>query len=542
MDLANDSTQFRDPAIMVRPVTTTSLPRSAPPIIVLQRENIIGQFGKDQPLWKKKWYEKVVAMQSLYESSDENLVKSNSALTNDCLPVRLMRLRQVSKLSDNRPIIAIISSTRSKWLHQKNISDTHLVRTLIESVRRTVTDAEHAKWNIRLYVAVDDDDLYWVKRYRHIDLPDFLDLVFAMFPRKANRVPFTEIAQLAYKENAEYYCRVNDDTEFVTPEWISMAVDVLQNMTPPHLGVVGPSCKEGNTKIFTHDFVHRTHLEVFGEYYPRIFSNYYLDDWITMVYSPSIIGWNHSCLLESWVVKHHLSPTRYNPNFLSFAWLPFELERERRKILKFVQSRHPSLTSIIDEIGSRDPQIYLPDGLDPQFAKYVRENIPEHGNLLILEYNDEQSPYWHKISAGRVMFLTEKGNNATKLFYLDSSVVTYRDSWYESKPFCDEMIDWELPPSLNETSWDLILIPFNSTTDRKMQNLLMSYCVANKSTKILVVQKDAEELNNMTLLTQRWNLSDESPLVLGNLGGSINQIVVRYGVNRHNCILGHQQG
>ena len=36
----------------------------------------------------------------------------------------------------------------------------------------------------------------------------------------------------------------------------------------------------------THDFVHRTHIDIFGFYYPRTFTDWFADDWITFVYHP----------------------------------------------------------------------------------------------------------------------------------------------------------------------------------------------------------------------------------------------------------------
>ena len=37
----------------------------------------------------------------------------------------------------------------------------------------------------------------------------------------------------------------------------------------------------GNIAILTHDFVHRTHVDIFGFYYPRVFTDWFADDWIT---------------------------------------------------------------------------------------------------------------------------------------------------------------------------------------------------------------------------------------------------------------------
>ena len=36
-----------------------------------------------------------------------------------------------------------------------------------------------------------------------------------------------------------------------------------------NVGAVGPACRQGNRRILTHDFTHKTHMEIFGgQYYP----------------------------------------------------------------------------------------------------------------------------------------------------------------------------------------------------------------------------------------------------------------------------------
>ena len=52
------------------------------------------------------------------------------------------------------------------------------------------------------------------------------------------------------------------------------------------MGVVGPTHSGGNTGILTYDFVHRTHVDIFGFYYPRLFTDWWGDDWITRIYKP----------------------------------------------------------------------------------------------------------------------------------------------------------------------------------------------------------------------------------------------------------------
>ena len=90
----------------------------------------------------------------------------------------------------------------------------------------------------------------------------------------------------AYLDDAEFFYRVNDDTHLLTPGWAEAFVAGLAQYSPPNVGVVGPRHFGGHSRILTYDFVHRTHIDVFGFYYPRVFTDWWADDWITRVYSP----------------------------------------------------------------------------------------------------------------------------------------------------------------------------------------------------------------------------------------------------------------
>ena len=87
-----------------------------------------------------------------------------------------------------------------------------------------------------------------------------------------------------YEDGAEYWYRVNDDSKFVTGDWIRDFNAALAAFDPPNLGVVGPTCKQGNTAILTYDYVHRTHFEIFNYHYPPILKNWWCDNWVTEVY------------------------------------------------------------------------------------------------------------------------------------------------------------------------------------------------------------------------------------------------------------------
>ena len=103
----------------------------------------------------------------------------------------------------------------------------------------------------------------------------------------------------AYLDDVDYYYRVNDDTVMQTSGWTEKFIHTLVKGSHPHVGVVGPFHIGGNMKILTYDFVHKTHLDIFGFYYPRLFGDWYADRWITDVYKP-----NMSTKLRSVKLRH----------------------------------------------------------------------------------------------------------------------------------------------------------------------------------------------------------------------------------------------
>ena len=61
---------------------------------------------------------------------------------------------------------------------------------------------------------------------------------------------------------------MNDDTVLETPNWATKLIATLKtNPFVANFGVTGP-LDSNNEKIFTHSFVHRTHIDVFGYHFP----------------------------------------------------------------------------------------------------------------------------------------------------------------------------------------------------------------------------------------------------------------------------------
>lgn len=89
---------------------------------------------------------------------------------------------------------------------------------------------------------------------------------------------------------------------FVTSGWVEAFVGQLDSYEPRRVGVVGPNHYGGNTAVLCFDFVHRSHIDAFGFYYPRLFPDWLADSWITGVYSP-----HRSKKLDNMRIEHTMA-------------------------------------------------------------------------------------------------------------------------------------------------------------------------------------------------------------------------------------------
>lgn len=232
-----------------------------------------------------------------------------------------------------RKLVAVCLCARSlpAW---RTTTDAAFFRTLVPSIMATVTPPERQQWDVQLFVGIDDDDRWFQTHLAAFESFGWLRFTATAFPKRAHRLPFNENAKVAAAAGAEYFVRINDDTEFLTPEWITEGTAALAAMNPPNVGVVGPLCHEGNTNILTHDMTHKTHMDIFnGQYYAAEFSAWWIDDWISRVYEP-----DRKMVMRHWVVKHHVDVhgTRYTVQRRESGLLERAVKRGKREVINWV--------------------------------------------------------------------------------------------------------------------------------------------------------------------------------------------------------------
>ena len=87
----------------------------------------------------------------------------------------------------------------------------------------------------------------------------------------------------AYNEGCHYFYQCGDDIKFHTKGWVNDCITTLSNNK--NIGITGPV--NNNYMILTQVFVSRTHMEIFGWFFPEEILNWGCDDWYNWVYKPS---------------------------------------------------------------------------------------------------------------------------------------------------------------------------------------------------------------------------------------------------------------
>jgi hypothetical protein len=184
------------------------------------------------------------------------------------------------------------------------VSKFSLFTILLPSLQKTV---DTTKYDYHVYVGIDAGDRleHFKDEIASLTVPGMTVEPIVVPGSDSFNMAVNYIATKAHTEGEEYMCRVNDDTEFVTKGWTTIAVNGLSSMSPSNVGVVGPTCPDGKKTIITHDCVHKTHFEMFSFYYPLVFKNWCTDDWITKVYGGLNVEHSRTRMLSDWKVLHH---------------------------------------------------------------------------------------------------------------------------------------------------------------------------------------------------------------------------------------------
>lgn len=264
----------------------------------------------------------------------------------------------------NKTNVSICTCVRSRK-SDKRVEELDIHRHLIKSIEDTVTKEERRKYNIKIYIYYDDDDDFWIKNsdYDWSSVTEFP--VFMFMTPHTDRIPWNEVTKKAFDEGGEYFFRTNDDVVMQSSRWVDLAVNRLKGMN--NVGVVGPKSLKGNTQILTLDFTHRSHLEIFDDYYPPEFKNWYVDDFITYVYNERLQ------VIPEWKALHLVKETRYSVFSPSKTVYRKLMAKGKRLINDYLNSKNISIIVAGDStLSCVTPGVKMPN----YFDYWVECNIP----------------------------------------------------------------------------------------------------------------------------------------------------------------------
>ena len=161
--------------------------------------------------------------------------------------------------------------------------------------------------------------------------------------------------------------------------WPSTFVKALKTLGDS-VGVVGPRCRQGKTTILTHDFVSRTHMDIFDmNYYPPALTDWWLDDWMSQVY-----GQNRTMKSNRIEVLHHTAH-----------------QRRRYEVDKSISSR---VNGLILE-GQRAIKLWMSKSLSIETAVAFEKNVEQFKSFSIRDFPESvyehlsMNESFHKMSA-----------------------------------------------------------------------------------------------------------------------------------------------
>lgn len=218
------------------------------------------------------------------------------------------------------------------------------LRTFFPSFCKSKPSNKHV---YRIYLAYDRDDAFFMEQktqetfvikmneIKNLLCPEKIDVKV-----KFHECPYSgrpawsqnDVMFDAYLDDMDFFYRVNDDTSLTSQNWTEIMINALKSNHPPNVGVVGPAHKGGNDAILVHDFVHKSHVDIFGFYYPRTFPDWWADDWISAVYGTERTG-----KLETVKAIHTGEKgTRYNHSWIPPTVLGSRVTQDRATLVRYL--------------------------------------------------------------------------------------------------------------------------------------------------------------------------------------------------------------
>jgi len=182
------------------------------------------------------------------------------------------------KSESSGKVVFIIPST-SRNADFTDVESCYLVKVLYASLEKL----DISKYEF--VVGFDDNDEFYLNNIDKLKsrLPNNFHFHFFNNFDKSYVCIANQLANVAINEyDAEYIYIYADDLNVFELDYIDKFIDYFKANGDICLGW---GVDANNTKICTHPFLHRKHVDLLGYFYPKEIKNWYCDDWATNVYT-----------------------------------------------------------------------------------------------------------------------------------------------------------------------------------------------------------------------------------------------------------------
>jgi hypothetical protein len=156
-----------------------------------------------------------------------------------------------------------------------------LLYQMISSFKLTTNEKNSCKF----FIGFDFDDLFYADEANIVFFKNQnINIEFVQLKCEKGHVTkmWNILADKAYNEGYDYLYACGDDCIFNKSGWLPICINNL--ILNDNIGLTGVLTTNGNTNILTQSFVHKTHFELFGFFYPEEIKNWFCDDWINDIY------------------------------------------------------------------------------------------------------------------------------------------------------------------------------------------------------------------------------------------------------------------
>jgi len=203
--------------------------------------------------------------------------------------------------------IAILIPVCSRNQSWERFEDCYLIRSFLPRFEATRTPA----YKYQIYVGIDDDDSFFLRHADQLRERGFHVQILSGCQHAPARA-WNHLFESAVGDGHEYFFQIGDDVILQSRKWTERFIGVLQSHG--NKGVVGPCHpnnfwmrkRNGGPPVIENSFVHRSHYEIFGSFFPPEIPNWYCDNWITEVYQPFCA---YTC--EDIIVQNQCVDNRY---------------------------------------------------------------------------------------------------------------------------------------------------------------------------------------------------------------------------------------